>query len=74
MGGAPDRRAAPGAPARLGYDVRHATRKRSFADKAVDVATLDRRWERIRDGDPAGPALTFAPAAWTRFLVLAKRG
>ncbi|MEV7327152.1 DUF397 domain-containing protein [Micromonospora sp. NPDC093244] len=24
--------------------------------------------------DPAGPALAFDPAAWTRFLVLAKRG
>ena len=29
----------------------------------------------VRDSkDPAGPALAFDPAAWTRFLVLAKRG
>ncbi|MGC4750070.1 DUF397 domain-containing protein [Micromonospora sp. DT201] len=28
----------------------------------------------VRDSkDPAGPALAFDPAAWTRFLVLAKR-
>ncbi|MDG9676253.1 DUF397 domain-containing protein [Micromonospora sp. DH14] len=29
----------------------------------------------VRDSkDPAGPALAFDPAAWARFLVLAKRG
>ncbi|MFF0471955.1 DUF397 domain-containing protein [Micromonospora zamorensis] len=29
----------------------------------------------VRDSkDPAGPALAFDPAAWTRFLALAKHG
>ncbi|RGC67239.1 hypothetical protein C5N14_19785 [Micromonospora sp. MW-13] len=53
---------------------RKSTRSGSSGGECVEVADNLPGVVAIRDSkDPAGPALTFDPAAWTAFLGLAKR-
>ncbi|MEU6073542.1 DUF397 domain-containing protein [Micromonospora sp. NPDC047074] len=53
---------------------RTSTRSGSSGGECVEVADNLPGVVAVRDSkDPAGPALTFTPAAWTAFLGLAKR-
>ncbi|MCX4471238.1 DUF397 domain-containing protein [Micromonospora sp. NBC_01655] len=53
---------------------RKSTRSGSSGGECVEVADNLPGVVAVRDSkDPAGPALTFDPAAWTAFLGLAKR-
>ncbi|SCL69339.1 DUF397 domain-containing protein [Micromonospora peucetia] len=53
---------------------RKSTRSGSSGGECVEVADNLPGVVAVRDSkDPAGPALTFAPAAWTAFLDLARR-
>ncbi|WP_410819234.1 DUF397 domain-containing protein [Micromonospora sp. 050-3] len=49
--------------------------REAAASNCVEVADNLAGVIGVRDSkDPAGPMLAFDPAAWARFLVLAKRG
>lgn len=53
---------------------RKSTRSGSSGGNCVEIADNLPGIVAVRDSkDPAGPALTFAPTAWTAFLGLAKR-
>ncbi|WP_433386390.1 DUF397 domain-containing protein [Micromonospora sp. KLBMP9576] len=53
---------------------RKSTRSGSSGGECVEVADNLPGVVAVRDSkDPAGPALTFDPAAWTAFLADAKR-
>ncbi|MEV0429143.1 DUF397 domain-containing protein [Micromonospora sp. NPDC049836] len=53
---------------------RKSTRSGGNGGDCVEVAANLPGVVGVRDSkDPAGPVLTFTPAAWTRFLTLARR-
>ncbi|MCZ7436556.1 DUF397 domain-containing protein [Micromonospora sp. WMMC241] len=53
---------------------RKSTRSGGNGGDCVEVAGNLPSVVAVRDSkDPAGPVLTFTPAAWTRFVALARR-
>ena len=59
----------------IGARWRKSTRSGGNGGNCVEVADNLGAVVGVRDSkDPAGPVLTFAPAVWTRFVALVKRG
>ncbi|MCP3786407.1 DUF397 domain-containing protein [Micromonospora sp. A3M-1-15] len=59
----------------IGARWRKSTRSGGNGGNCVEVADNLAGVVAVRDSkDPAGPVLTFDPAAWTRFVATAKRG
>ncbi|SCL71541.1 DUF397 domain-containing protein [Micromonospora chersina] len=59
----------------IGARWRKSTRSGGNGGNCVEVADNLAGVVAVRDSkDPAGPVLTFDPAAWTRFVRMAKRG
>ncbi|MFE9914112.1 DUF397 domain-containing protein [Micromonospora sp. NPDC005553] len=59
----------------LGAQWRKSTRSGDNNGNCVEVADNLRGLIAVRDSkDPAGPALTFSPAAWTSFVRVTKSG
>ncbi|MGW4157153.1 DUF397 domain-containing protein [Micromonospora chersina] len=59
----------------IGARWRKSTRSGGNGGDCVEVADNLPGVVAVRDSkDPAGPVLTFDPAAWTRFVTTAKRG
>lgn len=53
----------------LGAQWRKSTRSGDNNGNCVEVADNLPSFVAVRDSkDPAGPALTFSPSAWTRFI------
>ncbi|MET7879041.1 DUF397 domain-containing protein [Micromonospora profundi] len=58
----------------IGARWRKSTRSGGNGGDCVEVAANLPGVVGVRDSkDPAGPVLTFTPAAWTRFLTLTRR-
>ncbi|WP_406070342.1 DUF397 domain-containing protein [Micromonospora sp. NBC_01638] len=59
----------------LGAQWRKSTRSGDNNGNCVEVADNLPGLVAVRDSkDPAGPALTFSPAAWTSFVRVTKSG
>ncbi|MEU0153792.1 DUF397 domain-containing protein [Micromonospora fulviviridis] len=58
----------------IGARWRKSTRSGGNGGNCVEVADNLAGVVGVRDSkDPAGPVLTFDPAAWTQFVAMAKR-
>ncbi|MET7970764.1 DUF397 domain-containing protein [Micromonospora sp. NPDC005305] len=59
----------------IGARWRKSTKSGGNGGDCVEVADNLTGVVGVRDSkDPTGPVLTFDPAAWTRFVAMAKRG